>query len=243
MICVLAVLASLFVLGAAVEAIGRITRADAYARTAMTVAASVLFYTLLAMAICTWWTRAPSDCQPLPAQVHFQLCRPPGRAGCFIATHLACINGCVKIASTQPWRYGGECRVGSAHWSLFGRFSFPVCSLTPPAEATGNTSVGLGPFVAGQQVERAVSFLQKNRPVKRDASLSRLVERRLSDSRNIIRGHSLPDASSCILLLLAQNRWTNAQHRGCGLFDEQPQTSELDLRTDDHFGSIRHQFC
>ena len=43
MVCALAVLASLFVLGAAVEAIGRITRADAYVRTAMAVAASVLF--------------------------------------------------------------------------------------------------------------------------------------------------------------------------------------------------------
>ena len=72
--------------------------------------------------------------------------RPPATRsrGCFIATYLACINGCVKIASTQPWWYGGECRVGSAHWSLVGRWSAPVCSLTPPAEAIGDTSVGLG---------------------------------------------------------------------------------------------------
>jgi hypothetical protein len=57
MTCVLVVLAAalvLFALALAINAIGWVVSADAYLRTAMLVVASVLFYSLLAMAICTW---------------------------------------------------------------------------------------------------------------------------------------------------------------------------------------------
>jgi hypothetical protein len=132
MVCALAVLASLFVLEAAVEAIGRITRADAYARTAMAVAASVLFLHVARHGDLHLMDPSAFGL-PAPAGPGSFSAVPASRSrGRFIATYIACINGCVKIASTQPWWYGGECRVGSAHWSLLGRFSFPVCSLTPP---------------------------------------------------------------------------------------------------------------